>query len=121
MLVLGSVSASYIVQSHSLNVKEHKVGSDTGQDSCCRFVMELDLGMVVVDSIVLLIECFLCLSSRYKMAAADVPDLVAAVGSMIDCQFATDPAIVVAAAGCLAVAVVAVVPGWERLAGSIVV
>lgn len=28
--VLGSASASYIVRNHSLNVKEHKEGSDTG-------------------------------------------------------------------------------------------
>lgn len=118
--VLGSASARYTVRNR-LNVKEQKEGSDTGQDWCCRFATGLDLG-AVVDSIARSVECFLCLNTRCKMAAADVPELVAAVGSMTGCQFATDPAIVVAAAGYLVVAEAAtVVPGWERLAGSIVV
>lgn len=97
VLALGSASASYIVRNHNLNVKEHKEGSDTGQDWCCRSATGLDLG-VAVDSIALSVECFLCLSSQSKMTAAGVLDLVAPGGSMIDYQFATDPAIVVAAA-----------------------
>lgn len=70
---------------------------------------------MVVDSIALSIECFLCLSSQNRMTAAGVLDLVAAGGSMIDYQFATDPAIVVAAAAAAAVEaqaeVVVVAPG----------
>lgn len=76
-----------------------------------------------VDSIVRAIEYSLCSSGRYKETAADVLDLVAAAGSMIDCQFATGPAIAVAAVEYLAAVVVAVavVLDWERLAGSTVV
>jgi hypothetical protein len=117
--VLGSASASYIVRNHNLNVKEHKEDSDTGQDWCCRSAMGLDLG-VAVDSIALSVECFLCLSSQNKMIAAGVLDLVAPGGSMIDYQFATDPAIVVVAAVeyLAEAAAVVVAPGSERLAGS---
>jgi hypothetical protein len=116
--VLGSASASYIVRNHNLNVKEHKGGSDTAQHWCCRFATELDLG-VVVHSIALSVDYFPYLSSQNRMIAAGVLDLVAAGGGMIDCQFAIDPAIVVAAVEYLAEAeAVVVAPGLEKLSGS---